>query len=65
MHHLSSKEELSIENINTFYAHKVKQRLSEFFTYNPTGQYRINWVITKQLPVKSLMAMIVHTQPID
>ena len=51
--------------LKTFYTHKVKQRLSEFFTRNPTDHDRINWVIRKQLPVESLIGMIVNKQPID
>ena len=50
--------------LKTLYAHKVIQRLSEFFTHNPADNDRVDWVIRKQLPVESLMGMIV-SQPID
>ena len=43
----------------------VKQRLSEFFTHNPTDHDMISRVIRKELPVELLMGMLVNTQPID
>ena len=62
MHHLTGKEHLCIVNLNTLYVHQFKQRLSEFLSIHRTDHVRINWVIRKQLPVESLMDMIVHTK---